>query len=277
MTHERSPRFAAAALLAAGLCAASDAHAIFHLAAIDEIMSSYDGDDTVQFVEIVMTASGQNIVSGSKLSVFDSTGQFSSVILAVDTNVDGGSGRHWIMATSAFEQIAGLTADFVFAPGLPTAGGMVCWGKPPDQTNPEHYVDCIAYGNYTGPSNALIGTPTPLTPEGHSLRRVGETHDNASDFECSEQADPENNAFETTVLPATAPCAAPAACGDATGDNSVTASDALFALATSVGAQTCEACRCDVDGNGTVTASDALRILAAAVGQDVILDCPACT
>ncbi len=52
-----------------------------------------------------------------------------------------------------------------------------------------------------------------------------------------------------------------------------TASDALFALQTSVGLLSCPLCTCDVDGNLSVTASDALRILRAAVGLPAPLDC----
>ncbi|MFN2376289.1 MAG: hypothetical protein ABR538_07110 [Candidatus Binatia bacterium] len=73
----------------------------------------------------------------------------------------------------------------------------------------------------------------------------------------------------TTTLPS-------AECGDANGDGSITASDALSALKTAVGTGTCEVCVCDTDASGSVAASDALRVLRAAVGQVVTLDCSAC-
>jgi fibronectin-binding autotransporter adhesin len=63
-------------------------------------------------------------------------------------------------------------------------------------------------------------------------------------------------------------------CGDANASGSVSASDALAALRTSVGAQSCELSRCDYDGSGTVQASDALAILRASVGQPVDPACP---
>jgi hypothetical protein len=66
------------------------------------------------------------------------------------------------------------------------------------------------------------------------------------------------------------------ACGDVSGDNAITATDALAVLRAAVGLSVCELCICDADGSGTVAATDALRVLRAAGGQPVTLDCPAC-
>jgi hypothetical protein len=69
-----------------------------------------------------------------------------------------------------------------------------------------------------------------------------------------------------------------AACGDATVDGHTSASDALFALQTSVGIRECAACICDVDTSGSVTTTDALAILTIGVGTpSVVLDCAACS
>lgn len=65
-------------------------------------------------------------------------------------------------------------------------------------------------------------------------------------------------------------------CGDGNGDGSVTATDSLFILSTSVGAAECALCTCDANGSGGVTATDALLVLQAAVGQPVSLTCPSC-
>ncbi|HEY2775824.1 MAG TPA: hypothetical protein VGK20_17410 [Candidatus Binatia bacterium] len=65
-------------------------------------------------------------------------------------------------------------------------------------------------------------------------------------------------------------------CGDTNFDLDVTASDALFALKTSVGSQTCMLCVCDANDNATVSVSDALAILRKSVGIDVTLNCPSC-
>ena len=293
-------RSAAFVLTAVVSLIATSSRANFHIAEIDELMVGYDNNAAVQFVEIVMKSGGQGVVNGSKLATFDATGAFTGIALTVSSNVTSGSDRRWLMATPGFQSASGLDADFLFASALPTGGGMICWGKPGAQeSSPNAYVDCVAYGNYTGPGNTHTSAPTTLVPFGYSLRRTGDSDSTLNDFACADPADPENNDFETVDLQATTPCpsgsttttTAPpttntstttttlgggAVCGDGNVDGNVTATDALFALNTSVGAGACQACRCDVDATGSVTATDALRILNAAVGVPVSLNCVAC-
>ena len=63
-------------------------------------------------------------------------------------------------------------------------------------------------------------------------------------------------------------------CGGPVSAGTPTATDALYALQTGVGAEECSLCECDVNGDGRVAATDALRILAKATGQNVALSCP---
>ncbi len=56
-------------------------------------------------------------------------------------------------------------------------------------------------------------------------------------------------------------------CGDADADGLISATDALIALRTAVGAVSCLPGRCDVDASLVISASDALRILQAAISQ----------
>jgi hypothetical protein len=63
-------------------------------------------------------------------------------------------------------------------------------------------------------------------------------------------------------------------CGDADDNGAITASDALLALRTAVGAASCPFLRCDTNADGFITTSDALRILHEAVGIDEVLECP---
>ena len=188
--------------------------AAFHIAEIDEIMTSYSGDPNVQFLEIQMLGVGQGIVSGSQVGAFDPSGAFLGQVYSVPGNVGGGNQRRWLMGTSGFATASGLIPDFVMPPGMPTDGGMVCWGKPFNASNPAAYVDCIAYGTYSGSSNIHVGTPTSLDADGHSLRRVSHTNDSATDFECADPADPENNDSDTIPMAATTPCAGAPVCGN---------------------------------------------------------------
>lgn len=55
-------------------------------------------------------------------------------------------------------------------------------------------------------------------------------------------------------------------CGDANQDDKVTAADALVALKTAVGLESCPVRRCDTNKSGVVDAADALRVLRFAIG-----------
>lgn len=63
-------------------------------------------------------------------------------------------------------------------------------------------------------------------------------------------------------------------CGDANGDGSVTASDALFTLKASTGVVFCSTAFCDVNNDGSVTTTDALIVLQISIGLNLQLNCP---
>jgi cysteine-rich repeat protein len=297
------------------LMAASPASAIFHLAHIERILTGLDGNTDIQFVQIEMDQSSQQFVDGARLIAFDATGEFSHVVLELDKNVSGGAGKSFLMASTAFEEATGLTPDFVFSTAggnaLPAEAGMVCWGKPDDVTDPNDpdMVDCISYGNYTGPDNDHTDEPSPVTPFGHGLVNIGHTHSSAADFECEDPTTPITNAPDKVGIAATTPCPGAVECGNGTvedpetcddGDTDFTpgdycsatcddfgcgmptsatateskTSDALFVLRTAVGTVSCHPVVCDVNGSGDITTSDALAVLRAAVGQPVLFDCP---
>jgi hypothetical protein len=216
MNGKRTPSLGLALLgLIPGLLLAAPAQALFHIAHINEVMASYGGDDSVQFVEIVMLASGQNQVAHAVLAVFDSDGNYVTDWIVFPGNVaNSGNGVAFVTGTASFETASGLTPDFTAAAAdLPTTGGMVCYGggggilpqNPPnwDRTNLASYVDCLAYGNYSGPTKPTSGNPTPLLPVGHSLTRISDTDDNATDFDCGDPATPTNNAGHFAEMPAT--------------------------------------------------------------------------
>jgi hypothetical protein len=207
-----------AAMLAALLLAGSsqrsvpEADAAFHFAVIDEVMTSYGGDANVQFIEIRMTAAGQNFVSGTSVGIWDAAGVFQGTHFTVSGNVASGTaGGRWIMGTSAFATASGLTPDKTMPAGLPTGGGMVCWGLPFTVSNPGQYVDCLSYGTYSGAGNVHTGTmagdfPAPDDADGHSLRRISTSQKNAVDFACGDPATPEKNDGTMASMTATESC-----------------------------------------------------------------------
>jgi cysteine-rich repeat protein len=192
------------------------ARATFHLAEINEFMTSYGGDPNAQFVEIEMLATGQQFVKDTVLGAFDSTGAYLGDVLVVPADVLSGANRTWLMGTTAYQNLPGAVApDFVFTPGLPTTGGMVCWGAPGvsvpplgswNHTNPANYVDCVSYGTYSGPSNVHTSAPTTHDADGHSLLRTRDTNSSLADFACTSPATPRENGNTQGSLAATTAC-----------------------------------------------------------------------
>ena len=210
-----------AAIGVAVIGAAAPARAAYDQTVIQEIVSSYDGDNGQQYVEMQMLAGGQTGVAHTVFAIFDTAGAYVADLLVVPADVaNGGAGVTWIAASADFQSERGFTADFTIPRNLPLTGGMICWGggggavpaNPPtwSRTNFANYVDCLAYGNYGGAANALTGTPTTRAPLDHALTRVGTTNDNATDFSCSDTFTPTNNAGGSITITGFIPCA----CGD---------------------------------------------------------------
>jgi cysteine-rich repeat protein len=168
-------------LAAAILLTASSAHATFHVMSITELMVGIGGDPDAQYVELRLEIAGQNSVNNTRLTAFNADGTVATIVKLSDHSVvNGQMNRRILYATSNFTTLTGLTPDFTIPSGIisPTSG-MVCWGAPSqiavppptwDPTNPNNYIDCVAYGNYTGPTRGgaptlgASGTPTALPP-----------------------------------------------------------------------------------------------------------------
>ena len=129
------------------------AEASFHLAEIHELLVGFNGNPDVQYVEINQRSTFQNQITGTRLVAFGPTGTYLGLVLQVPGTVpNDGDGVRWIMGTPAFEAASGMQVDFEFAPGIISPNsGMVCWGAFGGETNPNAHVDCMKYGNYTGP------------------------------------------------------------------------------------------------------------------------------
>jgi len=193
-------------LAAVVLSAPSLARGAFHLSLIDEVMSGFDGDPSVQYVEIRMLGSGQSSVGKTRLTVFHCDGSAPTVLLVVPKNVtNSGPNSRWLMATPKFAEVACLQPDFVFQPGISSCG-QICWGAPGssfppdpgtwDATVPDNYVDCVAYGGYAGTTRTGSGTPVPSGPgdgQTQALTRLDTTGNNAADFALADPG-PVNNA-----------------------------------------------------------------------------------
>ena len=220
-------------LLAAFLIAqgrsSQPAFAAVHRAEIHELMSGFNGDPDVQYVEVNMRSGSQTATTNAKLSAFDASGTCidgdpmtmgNQPLLTMSGSVpNSGDGIRWLMGTTAFEAASGIQADFEFPPnpGLPSGAGMVCvFESGSNFTNPTQSIDCLAYGgaSFTGsnpnssPSEAATSGPgdgqlslTRIVPS--SFNFFGPPwagSDDANDFALAGPS-PENNAGDVGLVP----------------------------------------------------------------------------
>ena len=177
---------ALAVVLASTLRSSQPALALHHFAEVSEVMSGFNGNPNVQYLEINQRAVSQNFVANSRVSVFNPDGTLNAVLLLIPSSPNppfpnSGNGVKWIVGTTAFEMAAGIQADFEMPAGILPSSGMVCFGAPallpPSDPNswsassPNNYVDCVAYGSMAGatpnipplPPGTNTNTPTSLS------------------------------------------------------------------------------------------------------------------
>ncbi|HJQ85337.1 MAG TPA: hypothetical protein VKA21_14725, partial [Candidatus Binatia bacterium] len=215
------PRIALAFVSLLVLVVPPPARAAFHLANIDEVASGHSSDASAQYVEIRMLGVGQQFVQHTRLTAFSCDGSVVTVLIN-DLPADvcnQGVGVRWSMGTASWASTTGVTPDFTFTAGIPTPCGQICWGAPGSilpptdpntwaASNPDNYVDCVAYGGYTGPRQTFDAAASALAPgDGNtmSLQRTGDTSNDATDFALA-VATPANNGTcptTTTTAPAT--------------------------------------------------------------------------
>jgi hypothetical protein len=176
---------------------------------LSEILGSWQGDDDVQFVELVLAVDGATDVSGASLT-FASTGvgdRRSFQFIADVTN--GDAGRRILLATTHGAQVMGIVPDFILPSGLlPPRTGRVCY-QIPDLLGGTTLVDCLAYGGFTG-SNGSFGVPLAIGPDDRSLERVSASGTNRVDWRGRLAPTPANNANALVTLASL--------CGDGTVD-----------------------------------------------------------
>jgi hypothetical protein len=201
---------AIAALVAVSTLAAPAA-AVNHLIAIDEVLGSWQGDDTVQFVELRLLAPGQTSLSdgggsrGAAEIIFDdASGSAATRRFFTFTHdlANGETGARVLLATPALALLTGLKPDFVLPAGmLAPHAGRVCYAVNPPQggSQPTGVINCVAYGAFTG-DNGTLGPPTPVTPDNRSLQRVAMSGSMAADWAGALQPTPETNAGDGATL-----------------------------------------------------------------------------
>jgi hypothetical protein len=165
---------------------------------LSEVLGSWQGDDDVQFVELVVAGAGGSDVAGASLTFTAAAGERQSFQLPVAV-ANGDPGRRILVATARAVDVTGLAADVRLPAGLlPARIGRVCY-QVPDGEGGTITVDCLAYGGFAG-SNGPFGAPLGIGPDNRSLERVQGTGTNRDDWVGRLRPTPANNADATVTL-----------------------------------------------------------------------------
>jgi len=178
----------ALAALAAALVWAPAAQATFHLISIREVYPGSAAHPDSGYVELQMYASGQGLVGGHSLTVYDAGGTASGAF-SFASNVPNAANQQTILiGDSGVAGAFGVAPDLIASGiGISAAGGAACWAGS---------TDCVSWGNFSGSTPSASGSPADPSgiPDGMALRRTIEpgcptlleasddSNDSATDF-----------------------------------------------------------------------------------------------
>jgi len=188
-----------------GLVSAAPAHAAFHLMKIAEVFAGCPASPNAQYVVLQMYSGGQNFVNGHSIVVSDSAGTVVGTFSFPANVANGANQAKILIATTEASSFFSVTPNLTMTAVIPRRGGRICFDS----------IDCVAWGNYTGPSTG-VGTPFNasggITPTKAIVRRLDisgsptvlesgdDTNDSANDFRFGTPA-PRNNAGVLGVPP----------------------------------------------------------------------------
>lgn len=163
------------------------------------------------YVELRMYQSGQNLVSGHKIMVYDAAGAPSYTFTFPGNAASGQSQRTILLGAGPLAN--GVEPDFTdpaLAPALNKNAGAVCFDAIP--------VDCVAWGAFTGAALLPGSVGNPVAPSGIAngssisrstaagcpteLEAGDDTDDSAADFQVTTERTPRPNSDP----PAGKPC-----------------------------------------------------------------------
>jgi hypothetical protein len=193
--------FALTLAVTALLIVPSAAQADFHLMKISEVFPGTPAAPDKAFIELRMVASGQNLVGGHAVTVYDAA---ATPVLTVPMTSDVANAQN--NRTVLLGDIDVGNRDFNANLGVTMAasGGAVCFA---DASPP----DCVAWGNFAGALPGVVGTPVApggipgVMTAGSSITRdisagcptfleaVDDTGDSLADFDVTETETPEAN------------------------------------------------------------------------------------
>ena len=195
----RTGRIVIALSLVAGVLVSGvgPARAGFHLIKITEVFAGTGGFGNAQYVELQMYGPGQVFLGGHSIAVQNSSGGQVATYTFSGSVANGASQDTILVGTTSASTLFGVTTDLSMgATGLLNPdGGRVCFDN----------IDCVSWGNYSGPNGQTPANPSAGLPSGSSLIRdisagtpgvlegADDTDNNAADFDLDAPS-PRNNA-----------------------------------------------------------------------------------
>jgi hypothetical protein len=169
---------------------------------LGEVLSSWQGNDAIQFVELTIIADGQQNLANMAALAFDDAAAADGTrrIFTLTQNIGRGTTNAKILvATQELAALSGVTPDFVLPAGsISQRSGRVCYFVQ-NQAGEQQLIDCVLYGDFRGPRFGL-GPPTPITPDNRSLVRINVSSSNRDDWIGELAPTPENNAGANVAL-----------------------------------------------------------------------------
>ncbi len=162
--------FLAGTVCAALALGAAPALADHHEVRIVEV---YPGSVTlpaVEYVQLEMVASGQNLFfgSGASVTLIGTSGLVNSTVPLGADLTNGQRGRRILVGSETLFTHIGVTPDFLFNDDgfLDPAGGAACFSAPAFGVG-----DCVSWGVFTGSTAFPTGGETPAITGDQALRR----------------------------------------------------------------------------------------------------------
>ena len=142
----------------------------FHIMNITKIMVGFNGDNTIQAIEMKMLAGGQNFLGTAFIETYDASGAAVANLGAFGGTVTNAlTGDHVLCATANFRDTFGITPDLVITPGIAVTSGQISFEKVGCRVN------TIPYGNVSTPLTSP--TVAPPLPSGGATALVRVTDD----------------------------------------------------------------------------------------------------
>ncbi len=134
--------------------------ASFHIVNITKLMAGYNGDTSIQAVELKMTAGGQNLVNGLSIAAYNGSGALLATLGTFAGNVPNAlNGDRILCATTNFRDTFGIIPDLIITPGIPITSGQVAFETPGCRVN------VLPYGTVPTPLTSPTAAP-PLPSQG---------------------------------------------------------------------------------------------------------------